>query len=221
VQEGDKFQPDRPICDANFLNIRVLIGSEYENRFPIGPIDWMIKYKDKKPVKIERSIQTIGVKSISPVLHFLEDDGSYTILKFDYYKKVPVAIDKVKNNMRIGTISYLYDTDFKLIGLDDLEKAMIPPEETPQPEDPILIIIEETELLLRNEIYVKGKVKNQGYDYLEPVRLMVECFDKQGKIIGHVRTRTFEGISRFKDTEFKAYVPVKIRDLGHCTAKLR
>lgn len=221
MQEGTNFQPDRPICNPDFLNIRRLTKTEYEERFPMGPVDWMIKFKDKKPFLVETFIQTLGVKSISPIIHFLEADGSIIVLKFDYYKKIPIVVDTIKNKVRINSLKYLFSTDFKLIGINkDVEKTMIIPKDKPIIEDPIIITVKETEFLLNNKVFVKGKVTNQGYDYLEPVNLMVECFNKENEIIGHIRTRTFEGITKYKDTDFKAYVSIKTKNFAYCTARL-
>lgn len=221
VQEGDSFQKDRPICNPDFLNIRELTAEEYKNEFPLGPIDWMLKYKDKEPFLVEESIQTLGVRTVSPVLHFKEDDGTITVLKFDYHFKVPISIDTLKNNMRTNSIKFLYDTNFKLIGIDDADNAVILPKEKPMPLDPILIVLDKTELLLSNDVYVSGKLINQGYDYLEPQKILIECFDDEGNLIGDRRSRTVEGITKHKDTEFKVYVPVKNRDFAYCTAALR
>ena len=219
-QEGDKFQKDRPICDPDFLNIRYLSPEEYETRFPMGPVDWMLKYKDKIPFRVETTIQTLGVRTISPVIHFKEDNGDITVLKFDQHFKVPVAIDTIRNNMRVKSLKYLYNTDFRLIGVSDPDKAMIPPKEKSLPEGPVVAVIDNYKLLLSNDVYVKGRVTNHGPKFVPQQNLFIECFDPQGESIGNKTTKTLEGITKKDYTDFKTYVPVKTRDLGRCTVKL-
>jgi hypothetical protein len=221
-REGKNFQSENAMCHAFSLNIRKLSKDDFEKKFPFGPVDWMLKLKDKKPILVETSFQTIGVKSIGPVIHFLEDDGSFVILKFDYHRKVPIIIDFVKDKTRIGSIKYVFDTDFRQIGiLLDPEKKVIMPEEVPVIKDPVLIIVKETETMLNNDVYVKGKVVNQGQDYLERVNLLVECFDKEGELVGSAKTSSFEGITKNKDTDFKAYISTKGKKVSYCTARLR
>jgi len=221
LQEGDKFEKDHPICDPDTLNIQDLTQEEYNEMFPFGPIDWMLKYKDKTPFKVETTLQTIGPKSIMPVLHFRNDDGSTTILRFDSYQKVPIIIEKRKGTFK-EVISYEFNADFKIIDVEgNIVKEVELPEETIEEKPPLEIRVETIMPLLDNRIYVKGKINSKGRKALPPQELKVDCFDRFNKLIGSGITESFEGVTEYKNTDFKIYVDTDSNDyFKNCTVTI-
>ncbi len=211
---GKSFEIENAICNPNSLDIQELSSSEYKSLFPFGPVDWMKQYFDIKPLKVETMIQTIGVRTISPVIHF--SDGK--VLKFDYYFKVPVVVDMYEDNFRFKSIKYLFDTDFYIMGLDSADVVL--PTDSPSLSSLIHISIKEAKPLLSSDILVQGIVTNEGSEYIPPQKIYIECYDKEGKMIGSKETFTFEGITAYKESEFKTYIPVSNKNLGRCKAEL-
>ena len=210
LQEGDKFESDHPICDPDTLNIHDLTPREYTERFPFGPVDWMLKYKDNVPFKTETTLQTIGPKSIRPVLHFNNDDGSITILRFDDYQKVPIIIENRKGTFK-EVISYEFNADFKDLE-GNIAKEVELPVEVIEEKPPLEIRVETMMPLLDNRIFVKGKINSKGRKSLPPQDLKIDCYDRFGKLIGSGVTESFEGLTEYKNTDFKVYVDTDNND---------
>ena len=95
------------------------------------------------------------------------------------------------------------------------------PEETIEEKPPLEIRVETIMPLLDNRIYVKGKINSKGRKALPPQELKVDCFDRFNKLIGSGITESFEGVTEYKNTDFKIYVDTDSNDyFKNCTVTI-
>ena len=141
---------------ANVRNITEPVRRDYVayvrkeismDSYPEGPVDWMIKFKDAIPTKVETNEEVLLVENryiTSDLrLHYIENGEGY-ILKFDKHNKVPVVIERVRNGVVVERKKYYYDTqEYDLVTLRNVD---ITEPRVSLPEQMILLTEEEAKV---------------------------------------------------------------------------
>lgn len=110
MRNSPEYNSRDPKYDYIYGFVKVNISGNY---YPTGPVDWMEKYKNKKPTKIEETTQTFRIESrdytSDLALHFKNDDGTITVLRFDKKYHVPLVVETFSGSIMINKLRYYYD----------------------------------------------------------------------------------------------------------------
>jgi hypothetical protein len=102
-----EFNADRSKC-IKLIDIQLPL--DYKEYNPELPEDWLQKYLNKEPMRVEDTDQFIklpsGWKTVNPVLHF-QDGGKTTILRLDGKTGLPLKIETTE-----GTLNKITSFDF-------------------------------------------------------------------------------------------------------------
>jgi len=219
-QLGEMYDTDVARCTPGQIDVREMTRTEYVQNLDIadGPVDWMMRYKDREPYKVETQTQQLGYRSISPVAYYEESDGSITALKFDQYYKVPVRIEKIRNingNIEKTVINYEFSKDYE--GYPITPSMVEPPE--PRVVEEELYELEITHMYPTNDknVRIRGFLTNNAEIKTGSSRIKIECVDKYGDVIGS--DYIFMGTVQPGRTEsFETDVELNVEDLKDCHA---
>ncbi len=114
---GTGFKVDRSVC---MKLINVPIALPYEDYNPVLPEDWLEKFKDMTPTRVETTDQYIkeptGWKLVNPVLYFV-DATSAVILRLESRTGLPVKVETSDANdpstTNVETYTWLVPNDVK------------------------------------------------------------------------------------------------------------
>ena len=117
--------------------------------YPFSPVDWMKEYQNAEPVKIETAEQTLNIENryyvSNLILHFQDDDGSKTVMKFDKNHKVPVMIEKTYPSGQKEIFKYHYDTYWYDPSTDYMTRGPITEEIINLPKEHAIITMQEAQ----------------------------------------------------------------------------
>ena len=112
--------------------------------YPEGPVDWMIRFKDAIPTRVETNEEVLLVENryiTSDLRLHYSSDGEGYILRFDKHNKVPVVVERTRNGIVVERKKYYYDIqEYDLFTLRNVE---ITPERVAMPEQMVLLTEEE------------------------------------------------------------------------------
>jgi hypothetical protein len=108
--------------------------------YPESPVDWMVKFKNDIPVRIETNTEVLKVENryitSDLKLHYKLNDEVY-ILKFDSHNKVPVLVERTRNGIVLERKKYYYDTqEYNLV---TLRNADITADRVEMPSDIVIL----------------------------------------------------------------------------------
>jgi len=117
------------------------------DNYPESPVDWMIRFKDKVPEKIDTSSEVLKVENryitSDLKLHYKTTDNEGYILKFSKHDKVPVVVERVRNGVVVERKKYYYDT--KEYDLVTLRNTDITPQRVELPKNTVILTDDEAE----------------------------------------------------------------------------
>ncbi len=112
--------------------------------YPESPVDWMVKFKNDIPVRIETSSEVLKVENryitSDLKLHYKLNDEVY-ILKFDSHNKVPVVVERTRNGVVLERKKYYYDT--QEYDLSTLRNTDIKPDRVEMPSRIVVLTPDE------------------------------------------------------------------------------
>ncbi|MBW3019250.1 hypothetical protein KY329_03635 [Candidatus Woesearchaeota archaeon] len=219
---GRRYDAEVARCTPGQVDVRELNRNEYLESLDIadGPIDWMLRYKDREPTTVDTQMQQINYRSITPIVYYDEPDGSMTIIKFDKYYKVPVRIERVKrSNGEVDKTVVNYEFHKNEVEGYPLTEATVT---APQPKfqeagtyELELTHIYPTDM---HTVRVRGYIKNLAEIKTGNTRLKIECYNKYGDVKGS--DYVFIGsISPGRTQSFETDIEMNAEDLEDCYAE--
>jgi hypothetical protein len=203
------------------MDVRELDRNEYFSSLDIadGPVDWMMRYKDREPSEVDAQMQQLNYRSITPIVYYDEPDGSVTIFKFDKYYKVPVRIERVKrlNGYVDKTIVNYEFHKNEVEGYTLTENTVTAPSPTVQEEGTYVLELTHIYPTDMHTVRVRGYLKNIADLKTGNTRVKIECTNKYGDLIGS--DYVFLGtLSPDKMKSFETDIEMNSEDLKDCYA---
>jgi hypothetical protein len=218
---GRRYDAEVARCTPGQIDVRELNRNEYSESLDIadGPVDWMLRYKDREPSAVDTQMQQLNYRSITPVVYYDEPDGSLTIFKFDKYYKVPVRIETVKrlNGYVDKTIvNYEFHKD-EVDGYPLNENTVTAPPATFKEEGTYDLELTHVYPTDMQTVRVRGFLKNLAEIKTGNTRIKIECYNKYGDTIGS--DYIFMGtLSPGRTQSFETDIEMNVEDLEDCYA---